>query len=59
MKVTEIRAKARDLGVKNCSRLNKTDLIHAIQVAEGNSPCYLEIIDCRVDPCLWREDCQV
>jgi hypothetical protein len=59
MKVTEIRTKARHLGVKNYSRLNKMDLIHAIQVAEGNSPCYQQIYDCRVDDCCWREDCQV
>jgi CMP-N-acetylneuraminic acid synthetase len=59
MKVTEIRGKARELGVKNYSKLNKKDLIHTIQVAEGNSPCFLEIYDCRVYDCLWREDCQV
>jgi hypothetical protein len=58
MNVTEIRAKARQLGVKNYSRLNKADLIRAIQVAEGNSPCYLQIYDCRVYDCLWRPECQ-
>ncbi|MFZ2089751.1 MAG: Rho termination factor N-terminal domain-containing protein [Desulfobaccales bacterium] len=59
MKVTDIRNKARDLGLKNYSRLNKGDLIRSIQVAEGNSPCYQQIDDCRVEDCLWREDCQV
>ena len=59
MKVTEIRNKARGLGVKNYSRLNKADLIKAIQVAEGNSPCYQQIYDCRIDDCLWRGECQV
>jgi hypothetical protein len=58
MNVTEIHAKARQMGVKNYSRLNKADLIRAIQVAEGNSPCYQQIYDCRVDDCLWRRDCQ-
>jgi hypothetical protein len=58
MNVTEIHAKARQMGVKNYSRLNKADLIRAIQVAEGNSPCYQKIYDCRVDDCLWRRDCQ-
>jgi hypothetical protein len=33
-------------------------LIRAIQVAEGNSPCYLQIYDCRVYDCLWRPECQ-
>uniref|UniRef100_A0A7C3UYT6 Rho termination factor-like N-terminal domain-containing protein n=1 Tax=Desulfobacca acetoxidans TaxID=60893 RepID=A0A7C3UYT6_9BACT len=59
MKIAEIRQKARQLGVKNYSRMNKTDLIKAIQVTEGNSPCYQQIKDCRVYDCCWREDCQV
>ena len=58
MKVADIRTKARDLGVKNYSRLNKADLIKAIQVAEGNSPCFQQIEDCRIDDCLWRGECQ-
>jgi hypothetical protein len=40
MVVKDIRAKARDLGVKNYSKLAKTDLIRAIQEKEGNAPCY-------------------
>jgi len=58
MKVMEIRTMARNLGVKNYSRMAKADLIRAVQVAEGNSPCYQQIFDCRVDDCLWREECQ-
>ena len=58
MKVTDIRTKAKDLGVKNIARLNKKDLIKAVQIAEGNSPCYQEIVDCRIMDCLWREECQ-
>jgi len=58
MNVTEIRGKARQLGMKNYSRLNKADLIRAIQVAEGHAPCYQQINDCRVEDCLWHPDCQ-
>ncbi|MEJ2070876.1 MAG: Rho termination factor N-terminal domain-containing protein [Syntrophobacterales bacterium] len=58
MKVTEIRIMARNLKVKNYSRLSKADLIRSVQVAEGNSPCYQQIFDCRVYDCLWREECQ-
>ncbi len=58
MKVNDIRNKARDLGVKNSARMNKTDLIKSIQTAEGNSPCYQEIVDCGIEDCLWREECQ-
>jgi Rho termination factor, N-terminal domain len=58
MKTNDIRTKAKDLGVKNCSRMKKDELIKAIQCAEGNSPCYREIPDCRIMDCLWREECQ-
>ena len=58
MKVTEIRIMARNLKVKNYSRLSKADLIRAVQEAEGNAPCYQQIFDCRVYDCLWREECQ-
>lgn len=58
MTVTEIRTMARNLGVKNYSRFNKADLIRAVQLAEGNSPCYRQISDCGELDCLWREECQ-
>jgi hypothetical protein len=59
MNVKEIRDKARSLGIKNYTKLKKADLIKAIQVTEGNAPCYQEIIDCRQDDCCWMGDCQV
>jgi hypothetical protein len=46
MILKDIRAKDRDLGVKNHSRLKKADLIHAIQKKEGNASCYQNIYDC-------------
>ncbi len=58
MNTKEIRAKARALGVKNYSKLVKADLIRAIQEKEGNTPCYLNISDCRQIDCLWISDCQ-
>jgi hypothetical protein len=57
--VKEIRDKARDLGVKNYSKLRKADLIKAIQVQEGNTPCYQEATDCQQYDCCWMGDCQV
>ena len=54
----DIRAKGRGLGVKNYSRLARTDLIRAIQEKEGNAPCYQNISDCWQFDCLWRPDCQ-
>ena len=58
MILKEIRAKARELEVKNHSRLTKADLIRAIQAKEGNSPCYQTIYDCWQFDCVWRPDCQ-
>ena len=58
MVVKDIRAKARDLGVKNYSKMSKVDLIRAIQEKEGNIPCYQNIYDCGQADCLWRPDCQ-
>ncbi|MBW1992531.1 MAG: Rho termination factor N-terminal domain-containing protein [Deltaproteobacteria bacterium] len=58
VRVKEIREKARALGIKNIHRMRKTELIHTIQVQEGNAPCYREITDCRQYDCCWMADCQ-
>jgi hypothetical protein len=39
MGMPEVKVKARALGI-NPGKMKKTDLIHAIQRAEGNSTCY-------------------
>lgn len=39
MKMPEIKMKAKALGV-NPGKMRKTELIRAIQTAEGNTPCY-------------------
>ena len=59
MNIKEIREKAKGLGIKNIAKMKKADLIKAIQVQEGNSPCYQEIVDCRQYDCCWMGDCQV
>jgi hypothetical protein len=59
MNIKETREKAKALGVKNYSKMKKADLIKAIQVAEGNAPCFQEITDCRQYDCCWMGDCQV
>lgn len=40
MKMGEVRAKAKELGVKAKANIKKDDLIRVIQAAEGNSPCF-------------------
>ncbi len=50
--------KAANLGLKGAAKLRKTDLIHAIQIAEGNNDCFARIENCDVTPCLYRAECQ-
>ncbi len=49
---------AKSFNIKGASGMKKTDLIHALQTAEGNSPCFLTISNCSVEPCLYRSECQ-
>ena len=57
MTVTEIKAKAKTLGVEP-GKMKKADLIHAIQIAEGCTPCYGRSNgDCPWMQCCWRGDC--
>ena len=60
MKVTEIREIAKTMGIKNTAKMKKTDLIHSIQVHEGNDSCYGAPwrLECGQDDCSWRRDCQ-
>ncbi len=57
MKITDIRKEAKRLGVETTG-MNKTDMIRAIQVAEGNFPCFKTATDyCDQLNCSWRDDC--
>lgn len=48
---------AKSLGIKP-RKLKKIDLIHEIQKAEHNYPCYGTTNgDCDQLACLWRDDC--
>lgn len=59
MKLEEIKNIAKQQGVK-VSRMKKSELVRAIQVAEGNPPCFetRERESCGQDNCLWRGDCR-
>ena len=54
----EIREIARQLGIRS-TRMEKAELIRAIQRAEGNFDCYGTAVEgeCDQEECLWREDC--
>ena len=58
MKLEEIKkiAKLHDIKV---GKLKKTELVRAIQSAEGNDPCFEtgQASGCGQAECLWRTDC--
>jgi len=61
MKIREIREIAGKKGVAGGKKMEKTELIRAIQKAEGNSPCFSTkpLDQCDQVNCLWREDCSL
>ncbi len=57
MKMAEIRQKAGKLGITPGKR-KKTELIHAIQIAEGHTPCYgTSNGQCQYTDCCFMADC--
>jgi hypothetical protein len=57
--MADIRKKAKKVGVSgNVVGMKKTDLIKAIQRAEGNPECFgTASAYCDQAKCSWREDC--
>lgn len=58
MTLRQIRDKAREMKVRNYSRLRKDQLIRTIQQTEGNHPCFKNVSDCGEHGCLWWTDCR-
>lgn len=58
MNMTEVKAIAKDWGIQP-GRKKKEELIHAIQLAEGNPQCFNTSFSnqCGQYECLWRSDC--
>lgn len=58
MKIDEIREIAKSRGVKT-GKLKKSELVRAIQLEEGNQPCFGSDSsgECGQSGCKWREDC--
>ena len=59
MTFRDIQKKARAMGI-DPGKMKKADLIHAIQKAEGNTPCFgkwPEHAGCPYLDCCWRGDC--
>jgi hypothetical protein len=59
MKIQDVKEIAKKQGV-NAGKMNKTDLIRAIQKAEGNHACFdtASVQTCGQMNCLWRADCK-
>jgi hypothetical protein len=59
MKLQDVRALARDRGLKAGATISKAELIRTIQRDEGNSDCFgrTDSNYCDQDGCLWRADC--
>jgi len=58
MKVAEVRKLIKKHGLTAPARARKADLIHQLQEAEGNFPCFgTPQKDCDQKDCLWRMDC--
>lgn len=59
LKINEIRNKARDMGVTFARHTHKTELIQAIQAAEGNCSCFAtpKVGSCGQEGCCWRGAC--
>jgi len=58
MKIQEVRAKAKAVGLKNTIGVSKTELIRRVQKAEGNFDCFGTAKDfCDQFQCCFREDC--
>jgi len=58
MNMQEIRIIAKERGVKG-SNLKKFELIHTLQLTEGNEQCFGtgRAAVCGQEECLWKADC--
>lgn len=58
MKLSEIIEIAKQHQIRT-ARMKKAELVCAIQLAEGNEPCFAsgKASVCGQEMCLWREDC--
>ena len=58
MTVDEIKEMARLLNIKT-GKAKKSELVRAIQQAEGNPVCFTtgQKEECGQPACLWRDDC--
>ena len=57
MKLVEVKEIAKERGIR-LGKMNKTEIIRAIQAQEDNTPCFGTAEgSCDQHKCLWRSDC--
>ena len=58
MNLNEIKEIAKVHNIKT-GKARKQELVRAIQLAEGNEPCFASgyAAQCGQENCLWRKDC--
>lgn len=56
MKLEEVRKIARRKNV-NTANMKKGEIIRAIQMSEGYSPCFDMLKSCNQTGCLWKTAC--
>lgn len=59
MKLAEVKKLAAQRGLTT-DKMDKSEIIWAIQTAEGNTPCFDTgtATTCGQENCLWRTDCK-
>jgi uncharacterized membrane protein len=58
MKMSNVIARAKKIGINDAENMEKAELIRSIQTEEGNMPCFLTgVKECPQTRCCWREDC--
>jgi len=55
--MTKLKEMAKDLRIKGADKMDRAEMIHTVQVAEGHAACYARIPDCGQMDCLFRPDC--
>jgi hypothetical protein len=58
MKLNKIIGIAKTMGIEKTSQMKEKELINAIQMKEGNQPCFgIGKKTCEENGCCWKENC--
>jgi hypothetical protein len=58
LSIIDVKKRGKELGIVLDKTAKKVEWIKAIQIAEGNDPCFARNPDtCGQEACCWRLDC--